>query len=74
MSNGRLYLVDTERVEAVLLAKGWSDGWSPWASPDPDRDWRTWLADRDIKGALGGETCLRLMGETEWFAMLAAKT
>jgi hypothetical protein len=30
MANNRLYLVDTETYEWILLAKGWSSGWQYW--------------------------------------------
>jgi hypothetical protein len=30
MANNRLYLVDTETYEYIMLAKGWSSGWSFW--------------------------------------------
>jgi hypothetical protein len=30
MANNRLYLVDTENYEWILLAKGWASGWQYW--------------------------------------------
>ena len=30
MANNRLYLVDTETYEWILLAKGWASGWQYW--------------------------------------------
>lgn len=30
MANNRLYLVDTETYEWIMLAKGWASGWQYW--------------------------------------------
>lgn len=62
MANNRLYIEDTETGHAVLLAKGWGDGWSVWAEEDV---LVRFLNVHDCDGARGGKSSLRLVTEDD---------
>jgi hypothetical protein len=62
MANNRLYLVDTETGDKLLLAKGWGE-WQ-W-HPNTD-EMTAWLKGRDIgatSGPDGQTSCLKLVTE-----------
>ena len=64
MANNRLYLVDTETGESIMLAKGFGFGWS-WRVDNEKIE--NWIVDKDILASCGPEhpTNLRLMNESE---------
>jgi hypothetical protein len=49
MANNRLYLLDTETGERLLVAKGWGF----WAWREDAEKMTEWLRDRDIGSACG---------------------
>lgn len=77
MANNKLYIVDTETGDRVLLAKSMGDGWYIWtgASDDSKDSERiecltNWLDSRDLEVSYGNvftpkKTNLRLMCESE---------
>lgn len=62
MANNRLYLIDTETGDRILVAKGWSH-WHWSVGPD---DMTAWLSGRDIAASSGPDGApSRLRLETE---------
>lgn len=63
MSNNRLFVLDEETGDILLLAKGWGDGWHL----APDADLEGFLRARDFAASCdaGATTKLRLVTENE---------
>ena len=66
MANNRLYIIDTETKEEILLAKSFGSGWDVRCTIEQLNEW---LEERDLDAAYGntGElpTTLKLMCEND---------
>lgn len=72
MANNRLYIVDTETNEYILLAKSNGDGWWVWYAEDKAERvdiLTTWLELRDLSASYGNTDSkpsrLTLMAEND---------
>ena len=65
MANNRLYLVDLEEGEGIMLAKSFGDGWD-WVRTKEEMN--KWLEFKDIAASCGPEypSNLKLMNESEY--------
>ena len=62
MSNNRLYLYDPESNEAIMLAKGYGNGWTMHATDDGIDDF---LEGRDFPAAVDSDKPTKLQLRTE---------
>lgn len=74
MANNRLFIVDTETGEQIMLAKSSGDGWWVWYKDDEGKAARIdelteWLQHRDLQASYGNTNAkpsrLRLVTENE---------
>jgi hypothetical protein len=72
MANNRLFIVDTETGERIMLAKSNGDGWWIWYGEDQASridELTAWLQLRDLNASYGNTDCqpskLKLVTENE---------
>jgi hypothetical protein len=64
MANNRLYILDTESGEHIMLAKGFGNGWSIRKSAEELEHWIEQGA-RDLAASESGSTKLKLVTEDD---------
>ncbi len=70
MANNRLYILDTETNECIMLAKGFA----MWGCTTTEKDLDEWFDCRDMGSAQGGDTTnLKLITEDELHKMSGVK-